>query len=213
MKRVSGAIAMFVAIALFTGGACNGSNNSATKNQHKITGQDVAYINGQVQVLRQAEPFPKLKDSAALRVQASWYTADSDPNKVWYVTVLSFDGSPTLHLTTRGAPQPAGDQVTNPVQQYCATRDSNGPSNCDTIGLQEPNGVHQGTADSAYIAILTTGAIVKIPAPPWSIISDQPLSVKTPVKLSINENAPISATSTTTTDHPIIPTGTSQRGK
>jgi hypothetical protein len=188
--------------------ACSTTTNSAKKAANAVRKQDVLDINDQVLELRRNEPLPRFHDSAALHVQDAYYTADADPNKIWYVTLVSLDGTPYAHFTTRGAPQPAGDQVTNPVQQICAGG-SNGDKNCDTIGLPEPNGVHQGTGNEGYVAILTTGAMIRIPAN--AIISDQPFDVRTPVKLTINENADISHTDTSTATGAVIPTGSSHR--
>lgn len=205
-----GALVMLSSIGLLTGGACNGSQSAGTKAQHNITSQDVNDVNTRQEILRKAEPLPIFNDSAALRVQDSYYTADADPNKTWYVTLVALDGTPYAHFTTKGAPQPAGDQVTNPVQQYCAGG-SNGVKNCDTIGLQEPNGVHQGLNNDGYIAILTTGAMIRIPSN--AVISDQPFATKTPVRLTIDETASISATDTSKTQGAVIPQGTSKRIK
>jgi hypothetical protein len=201
---------LFVAACSMLVMACSGlgNNNDAKKLANQIRSQDVLDINQTLVQLRKAEPLPKPKDSAALRVQGAWYTADSDPNKEWYVTLISLDGTPYMHLTTRGAPQPAGDQVTNPQQQICAGG-SNGDKNCDTIGLPEPNGVHQGTADQTYLAVLTTGAIARFSC--GCVISDQPFSVKTPVKFSIDETAAISHTDTTKSTGAVVPGGSGQR--
>jgi hypothetical protein len=179
--------------------------------QIAIVAQDVDRINAQLAKLRRNEPTPTFNDSAALHVQDAYYTADADPNKIWYATVVALDGTPIAHFTTRGAPQPAGDQVTNPQQLYCQHigKGTNIPDGCGTIGLPEPNGVHQGSANEGYIAILTTGAIARFPAN--TIITDQPFDIKTPVKLAINENAPVSATDESKTSNAVIPEGTSKR--
>lgn len=203
MKRAFAGL--FAGAAIVALAACGGASGGA---QQKVRKQDVSDINRQVLELRRAEPLPQFHDSAALRVQASYYTADADPNKLWYVTLVGLDGTPYAHLTTKGAPQPSGDQITNPVQQVCAGG-SNGEKNCDTIGLPEPNGVHQGGADATYVAVLTTGAIARFPC--GCVISDQPFSVKTPVRLSIDETQAVSHTDTSKTTGAVVPKGTSDR--
>lgn len=200
-------IAVLVAALGMT--ACSTGTSAGKKAQTQVRKQDVQDINQQVLELRRAQPLPQFHDSAALHVQNAYYTADADPNKVWYVTLVALDGTPYAHFTTKGAPQPAGDQITNPVQQVCAGG-SNGEKNCDVIGLPEPNGVHQG-AGSGYVAILTTGAVVRIPEN--AVISDQPFDVKTPVKLSIDETQAISATDLSKTTNGVVPKGTSSRTK
>jgi hypothetical protein len=203
MKKI---ILILGLLALVLGAsACQSSTQKA---QQKIVGQVVNSINRQLAVLRKNEALPTFKDSAALHVQDAYYTADADPNKLWYVTLVALDGTPYAHFTTRGAPQPAGDQVTNPVQIACPKVNGNG-RHCDVIGLPEPNGVHQGTGNEGYVAILTTGAMVRIPAN--AVISDQPFSIKTPIKLSIDETQQISHTDTTKTTGAIVPSGTGKR--
>lgn len=199
-------IAGLVGVALVATGCGNQTKGAASI----VRKQDVQSINNQVIELRRAEPLPRFHDSAALRVQNAYYTADADPNKIWYVTLVALDGTPYAHFTTKGAPQPAGDQVTNPVQQVCAGG-SSGEKNCDVIGLPEPNGVHQGANTPGYVAILTTGAVIRLPD--GAVISDQPFDVKTPVKLSIDESKAISATDTSTSTNGHVPTGTGTRSK
>lgn len=206
MKRI---IVVLLLAALTLGVVACGGNPSASKLQNKIVGQDVRDIEANLLLLRKAEPLPVPKDSAALRVQGSWYTADADPNKLWYVTLISLDGTPYMHFTTRGAPQPAGDQVTNPSQLYCQRGANRAPSGCGTIGLPEPNGVHQGSADQTYIAVTTTGSMMRFPC--GCVINDQPFTVKTPVKLAIDETQAISHTDPSTVSGAVVPKGTSKR--
>lgn len=207
-KVVLAVVLASLAALVLTG--CPSNSNSAKKAANTVRKQDVLSINDQVIALRKLEPLPRFHDSAALHVQNAYYTADADPGKIWYVTLVALDGTPYAHFTTRGAPQPAGDQVTNPVQQICAGG-SSGEKNCDVIGLPEPNGVHQSPNAEGYIAILTTGAMIRIPS--GAIISDQPFDVKTPIKLSIDETATISKTDTGTTKGAVVPTGTGIRKK
>lgn len=200
--------ALLIVVALVACLAISACAGSTGGSAHKVQVQEDTSIANQQRVLERSEPFPVFTDSAARRVQASEYTADADPNKIWYVTLVGLDGTPYMHLTTRGAPQPASDEITNPSQQTCKGG-SNGDSNCDTIGLAEPNGVYQGNADPTFIGILTTGAMARFPC--GCIVSDQPFSVSTPVKLSIDETAPISHTDTSVTKGAVVPTGTGHR--
>lgn len=209
MRTGLAATAAVVIVGGLVAGGCGTSN--ANKAQDAITKKDVQTINTQLQELRQNEPLPTFHDSAALHVQDAYYTADADPNKIWYVTLVSLDGTPYAHFTTRGAPQPAGDQVTNPQQLQCQHNGDSRPDGCGTIGLPEPNGVHQGSGNEGYVAILTTGAMVRIP--PGAVISDQPFKVDTPVRLSIDESASVSATDSSKTTNGVVPKGTSKRGK
>lgn len=203
-------IAVTVIAAALGLAACG--QTKAQKAQNAIVRQDVLDINAQLKAMRRAEPLPVFHDSAALRVQNAYYTADADPNKIWYVTLVALDGTPYAHFTTRGAPQPAGDQVTNPAQLYCQHigNGSNIPDGCGTIGLPEPNGVHQGASNDGYVAILTTGAMARIPDN--AVISDQPFKVDVPVKLSIDETQSVSATDASKTTNGYIPKGSSPRG-
>jgi hypothetical protein len=187
---------------------------AAQKAQQKAARADVVAINQQLAHLRENEPLPVFHDSAALHVQDAYYTADADPNKIWYVILVNYLGEPYAQYTTRGAPQPAGDQVTNPVQLYCQHigNGSNIPDGCGTIGLPEPNGVHQGGSNAGYVAILTSGAMIRFPAE-TAHISDQPFNIKGAVHVSINENAPISKTDVTKTTNGVVPGGTGTRQK
>lgn len=203
--------AVFVASTIAIGGCWGGNGNP---DQKAIIKQDVSLINKQLEELRRNEPLPTFHDSAALHVQDAYYTADADPKKLWYVTIVSMTGQVLDHFTTQGAPQPAGDQVTNPLQQTCATHIHGHAGNCDTIGLAEPNGVHQGQSNDGYVAILTTGAMKRFSCGAvYCDISDQPENVQSKPVLTINESAPISATDASKTDGAIIPTGTSKRSK
>lgn len=190
--------------------ACGGT--AAQKAQSKAIKEDVGSINGQLSELRQNEPLPRFHDSAALHVQDAYYTADADPNKIWYVILVNYQGEPYASYTTRGAPQPAGDQVTNPVQLTCQTFPNSAPDGCGTVGLPEPNGVHQGTGNTGFVAILTSGALIRFPSE-TAHISDQPFNIKGAVHVSINENAAISKTDSSKTSNGVIPGGTGVRTK
>jgi predicted small secreted protein len=213
MKRFASIIGV-LALSLFVLAGCGGTSaaqKKAKKAARAVQIQDVTDINQQVEELRQNEPLPHFRDSAALHVQNAYYTADADPNKIWYVILVNYLGDPYASYTTRGAPQPSDDQITNPVQQVCAGG-SSGDKNCDVIGLPEPNGVHQGAGGGSYIAISTTGALLRFPSA-TAHISDQPFNIKGTVQVSINENANISKTDTSKTDGAVVPTGTGTRTK
>jgi hypothetical protein len=203
---------LIVPLGLGATACTSAAKRKLVKAQQNIVQQDVTYIDKQISELRKAEKLPYLHDSAALRVQDAFYTADADPNKLWYVTMVAMDGTPYAHYVTRGAPQPAGDEVTNPVQLYCQHigGGTNIPDGCGDIGLAEPNGVHQGTSNSGYVAISITGAILRFPSE-GAHISDQPFKIDTPVKLQLDESAEISKTDTSKTDNPEVPTGTGTR--
>lgn len=208
--RIKSLVILLAVTLGLTATACGGT--SAQKAQLAAIKQDVGNINGQLAELRKNEPLPRFHDSAALHVQDAYYTADADPNKLWYVILVDFQGRPYASYTTRGAPQPSGDQVTNPVQLTCQTFPGSAPNGCGTVGLPEPNGVHQGVSNDSYVAILTSGAVIRFPGA-TAHISDQPFNIKGAVQVTINESAPISKTDTRTSTNGVVPTGTSNRSK
>lgn len=212
MKRIARYFAILLLVGVSLTACTNSQTKKAIKAQNTVVRQDVIDIDQQLQELRDAEPLPQFHDSAALRVQNAYYTADSDPNKIWYVILVNYQGQPYAQYTTRGAPQPAGDQITNPQQLYCqhVGGGSNIPDGCGTVGLPEPNGVHQGGATDSYVAILTSGAVIRFPGD-TAHISDQPFNIKGAVNLQINENAPISHTDTSKSTGGFVPKGTSTR--
>lgn len=182
MKRVLVLVALAACLML---AACGSSTPTVINQNDKA-------INGDVARLQKAESLPTLRDSADLRIQNYYYTAEADPNKIWYLATEGMNGNPTGYYTIRGPVENASDQVTNPAQQICAGG-SSGAKNCDTIGLAEPNGIYPG-ASQDHIAILTDGAILR-----WEgqyQTSDQPFKILQTPTLSINETAPISATDT-----------------
>lgn len=159
-------------------------------------------VNGDVSRLQTAEKLPTLLDSADLRIQNYYYTAEADPNKIWYLETLSLSGSVEASYTIQGPVENVSDQVTNPEQQVCHGG-SNGEANCDTIGLAEPNGIYPGGSDD-HIAILSSGAILRFEGQYQP--SDQPFTVKSPVAISIDGSAPISKTDLSKTLNGKIPT-------
>lgn len=214
MKKTTIAVLALALVVALTGcGSKNRLNKHIAQSQIAVVSQDVQDIESQLLEMRSAEPLPRFHDSAALHVQNAYYTADADPNKIWYVTLVALDGTPYAHFTTKGAPQPAGDQVTNPQQLYCQHigQGTNIPDGCGTVGLPEPNGVHSSAESQGYVAILTTGAMIRIPE--GALISDQPFKVDVPVKLSIDETKNISATDESKTEGAVVPTGSGTRDK
>lgn len=169
--------------------ACHGRSTPA------IVAKDVKQINADIQRLQALEPLPVLKDSADLRIQNYYYTAEADPNKIWYLVIYALNGSPLGQYTIRGPVENVSDQVTNPQQQIC-NGGGNGDRNCDTVGLAEPNGIYPGVSND-HIAILTDGAILRFEGSFET--SDQPFKLTTPVQLQINETAPITSTDVTKT--------------
>lgn len=175
--------ALAVVVAALALAACGG-------NSPGIVTKDNKRINGDVSRLQKAEPLPTLKDSADLRIQNYYYTAEADPNKIWYLVTQGMNGNPTGYYTIRGPVENLSDQVTNPQQQVC-NGGGQGDRNCDSIGLAEPNGIYPGTTQD-HVAILTDGAILR-----WDgqyQTSDQPFKVIQTPSLSINESATISTT-------------------
>lgn len=182
MKRT---FLVLAALAVVLGLAACGGKSTPT-----VISSDIKAINGDVARLQSIEPLPTLKDSGDLRIQNYYYSAEADPNKIWYLVTMGMNGSPTGYYTIRGPVENLSDEVTNPVQQACAGG-SNGEKNCDTVGLAEPNGIYPGqTAD--HVAILTDGAILR-----WEgqfQTSDQPFKPISTPTVSINEDAQISNT-------------------
>ncbi len=182
MKRK--AIAVLVGLgAMLAVSACSSTSSTIQHNN--------GTINGDLQRLQAAEPLPKLLDSADLRDQNYLYTAESDPNKLWYLETLSWTGSVEGSYTIRGPVVAASDQVTSPTQLYCQVSSGEAPNGCGVVGLAEPNGVYTGNTND-HIAVLTTGAILRWEGPYQ--VSDQPFTVRTPAVLNVNESAPISHT-------------------
>lgn len=192
MKRIT-LVVLTVLLAVVGLSACGNENPGViTRNNNAI--------NSDVNRLQQTERLPRLLDSADLRIQNYNYTAEADPNKIWYLEILSFTGTVEGSYTIRGPVVPLSDQVTNPYQEVCRGEHGEG---CAAVGLAEPNGIYQG-ASNDHIAILTTGAILKWEGPYQT--SDQPFIVRTPATVSINENAPVTSTDLSKTQGGLRPT-------
>lgn len=193
MKRIC-LVALAAILAALVLTACSSSAPSAISH-------DANNINARLSVLERAEPIAEPLDSADRRTQDYFYTAEADPNKIWYLETLSLSGSVEATYTIRGPVVPASDQVTNPTQQICHGG-SNGDANCDALGLAEPNGTYAGNTDD-HLAVLSSGALLRFEGNYQ--VSDQPFTVKTPETLTINSSAPISATDLTKTRRGILP--------
>lgn len=182
MKRKLGVFAA-VLLAAVVVAACGsgGVGGTLQKNQN--------VINGDVTRLQAVEPLPHLLDSANLRIQNYYYTAEADPNKIWYLETLSQTGSVEGSYTIRGPVENVSDQVTNPQQVRCVYYRST-PS-CHTIGLAEPNAIYPGPS-ADHIAILVSGGILRFEG--FFQTSDQPFTIKTPETITIDGKAPITST-------------------
>lgn len=164
---------------------------------------DAANINARLASLEHVEPIAEPLDSADRRTQNYFYTAEADPNKIWYLETLSYSGTVEGTYTIRGPVVPASDQVTNPTQQICHHNTGNGgEENCDTVGLAEPNGTYAGNTND-HLAVLSSGALFRFEGNYQ--VSDQPFTIKTPATISINSSAPISTTDTSKTRGGIVP--------
>lgn len=170
--------------------------------ENKTLVNDQNAVNGDLSRLQQQEPLPKMHDSADLRIQNYYYTAEADPNKIWYLVTMGLNGNPTGYYTIRGPVENVSDQVTNPDQLVCNHFPHNSGCDSGVIGLAEPNGVYPGSSND-HIAVLTDGAILR-----WEgdfQTSDQPFKpIQTPT-VSINENAQISTTDTSKTTGGKVP--------
>ena len=80
-KEIIAIVAMLVigAIALV---ACGSSESSV---QQKVTSNQNTSIASALQRLEVAQPTPTLYDSGDRAVQRAYYTAEADPNKIWYL--------------------------------------------------------------------------------------------------------------------------------
>jgi len=178
--------AVFISLIVVVTVAACGNTTPSTISQNNNQ------INSDVGRLQSAEPLPRLLDSADLRIQNYYYTAESDPNKIWYLETLAMTGSVEASYTIRGPVENVSYQVTNPQQQIC-NGGSSGDRNCDTVGLAEPNGIYPGNSDD-HIAILVSGGILRFEGDYQT--SDQPFTIHTPSILTVNASAPISPTNT-----------------
>lgn len=177
--------------------ACGGNENKAPPAIVKAERS----IANDLQRLEAAEPTPTLLDSADRAIQSNWYTAEADPNKIWYVEQLSMTGSVITSFTARGPVEPASDELTNPSQLTCGEGGKENYS-CGAIGLAEPNGVYQHPGNE-HIARLTDGAMYRFEGD--YVQSDQPFTVKTPESISVNGSAPISHTDLSKSEHGTVP--------
>lgn len=188
-----------LAIALFAVGCGEHHENAAIAHAEKT-------IDSQLELLEKVEPIPKMLDSADRYIQAYFYTAEADPNKIWYLETLSLSGSVEASYTIRGPVVPAGDEVSNPSQIACKHfphQDGEGGCESGVIALAEPNGIYQHDTND-HLAILESGALLRFEG--QYQVSDQPFVIKTPATISINSAAEVSKTDLSKTEGGILPT-------
>lgn len=174
MKRIYTAVGMFalVAVCALAISACGRSQaDQVRRNEQKYTGNQLA-------ALEKAEPFPFFHDSGNRRNQNYYYTAEADPNKIWYLALIGLDGTPYATYEIKGPVSSTNDQVTNPVQR-------SGGSGA-VIGQAEPDGTYSGDHQNEHVAITTSGAVVKWVG--YYVTQDQPFVIKIPIRLQANES-------------------------
>lgn len=180
MRRI--AALSVIALMAFGLAACGGETDKTQK-------KEIDQIHQQLKILEHAEPMPLLKDSGNRRNQAYYYTAEADPNKTWFLTLVGLDGTPYAQYTIKGPVSSTNDEVTNPQELTCRKISvSNGDDKwpCGAVSLAEPDGTYSGDHGPEFVAILATGAVLKFSGN--YVVSDQPNKIKTPVKFSIDES-------------------------
>lgn len=192
MKNIIGSklgVATLSASAALLLAACGGGGYLlAQGSQLKAVEQQQAESNYAIERIQQTEHLPTLYDSSDAHNQKLFYTIQSDPSKIEYLTLVGLDGTPYAHFTIRGQVSSMNTQESNPYQVNCPYEDNSNQGSalgCGTIGLAEPNGVYQGN-DNGHFAFTTSGAMIE-----WEgnfIESDEPFTIKNPVSLSINES-------------------------
>lgn len=181
MKKFAVLAVALLALVAIPGCQTNRSARKELRKEQRLTTNQIVKIH-------EAEKFPLLSDSGELRLQNYYYTAEADPNKIWYLTLIGLDGTPIASYTIRGPVTSTNDQVTNPTQ---IVRDHE-------IPLAEPNAIYQGDHGEEHVAVLTSGAVFKFVSN--YIVSDQPSHITQKPKLTLNENAAISHTDLGVTD-------------
>ena len=196
-------------LSLAIAGCSGDSSSSSTNAQSQVQQSEQTSINDTLLTLQRAEPPAKPTDSANLHVQNAWYTAEADPNKIWYGELISSSGTLVEPYVTQGPAVDASDQVTNPLQAVWNTDDQG--CNCSGsiagvgIGLAEPDGTYDATSPE-LVAILADGAIVRI----WVgndtyIQSDQPFRTTQTPLITMNETVAPSHTATAGTSNALVP--------
>lgn len=191
--RLGGMLVAALLACVFVFAACGESANTAVQQKQETR------IASALQRLEAAEPTPTLLDSADRAIQSNYYTAEADPNKIWYLETLAMTGSVEASYTIRGPVEPAGDELTNPDQLTCTDSEHGA---CGVIGLAEPNGIYEHDTND-HIARLTDGALLRFEG--QYQVSDQPFTVKTPETISVNGNAEISHTNLADTKGGTLP--------
>lgn len=192
-----GAATLAASAALLLAACGGGGYLLAEGSQLKAVERQQAESNYAIERIQQTEHLPTLYDSSDAHNQKLFYTIQSDPYKIEYLTLIGLDGKPYAHFTIRGQVSSMNTQESNPVQPYCTKGEagSNGIAiACIPLGLAEPNGVYQGN-DNGHFAFTTSGAMIE-----WEgnfIESDEPFTIKNPVSLSINESVAPTSTNLT----------------
>lgn len=182
-----------VALVLAACGGVVGSGIAGTLHGGELLQHEANVDNNALGRIEKNEPIPVLNDSSDAHNQRQFVIETSDPNKIQYLELLGFDGTPIAHFTIKGQVSAMDTSETNPSQNICSSGgDENNGYTCGTVGLAEPNGIYGG-ADAGHFAFTTSGALIE-----WQgdfITSDQPFNIKTPVKLVLNETVAPTPTS------------------
>lgn len=191
-------IAMLAVVGLAAcGGAASESRSKA------VTKKETEAVESALARLEKVEPTPTLYDSADRAIQRAFYTAEADPNKIWYLETLSFAGSVEASYTIRGPVESEDDELTNPLKKECESwGKENAGGGCVATALAESNGIYEHQTND-HIAILADGALLRFEGNYQT--SDQPFTVKTPETISVNSNAAISSTNLNDSANGFVP--------
>jgi hypothetical protein len=203
LTSASAAIAALILVAC---GGVVGSGVAGELTGYQLLQHEVNVDNNSLGRIEKNEPIPVLSDSSDAHNQRQFVTEESDPNKIEYLELLGFDGTPIAHFTIKGQVSAMDTSETNPSQQLCSEGSESREEgrNCSTVGLAEPNGIYGG-ADAAHFAFTTSGALIE-----WEgnfVTSDQPFTLKAPVKLVLNEQAPVTSTNLSHVSDGELPNG------
>lgn len=179
---------VIVSLLIAACGGVVGSGIAGGLNGSQLLTHEQNVDNNSLGRIEKNEPIPVLNDSSDAHNQRQFVLEESDPNKIEYLELLGFDGTPIAHFTIKGQVSAMDTSETNPAQVECPINGQGEHSEgvgCGTIGLAEPNGIYGG-ADAGHFAFTTDGALIE-----WQgdfITSDQPFNIKTPTKLVLNES-------------------------
>lgn len=215
MRKIVSILAALMLVALvLVLSACSSQNKEAVQGQQALR-HEQQNSNGALSRVTKTEPVPILYDSSDAHNQRLFYTVQSDPNKIEYLTLISLSGQPYAHFTIKGQVSAMSTQETNAQQLACSkwTTEHTGKereheeNTCGVIGQADPNGVYPGP-DNAHFAFTTNGALIEWEGP--FVQSDQPFEIKTPVALTLNENVAPTATSLAHVQGGELPNGRSK---